>query len=262
MKMRKIIICALIAALCLTLIGCGRTGDEISPSSTPTGSEQANPDGGTENGEGDSGEAETAPVIAANLDSQLIGTWNFDTGTWIWFFGTSSIVEFIEDGSVTQVDTYDTGQWEVTGVGKMAVNDSQGGTFAFEYELNGDSLVIIDSDGDRATWVKEGGSRPVTESEDTGEMDNALVGRWEFEDGPYLYFFAQDSDIEFFSDGRIREYAHNETGNWHIDDSGTLIVEGEWSGRNEFTYEISGSNFDTLTITDEVNDSAVWKRAQ
>ena len=262
MIIKRVIICVLVAVLCLAAVSCNSSSD-ANTTREPFFMEATDTPPAEENGEDtDTSDGGSESRIAANIDTRLVGKWDFDAGTWIWFFGTSSVVEFFEDGTVTQVDTYDTGEWEVASSGKMEVNDSQGGTFAFDYELNEDSLTIIDSDGDRAVWIREGGSRPPQINEEPGEIDTALIGRWEFVDGPFLYFFAQDSDIEFFADGRIREHAHNETGTWHIDVPNGLVVVGEWTGRNEFTYMLSGDNLDTLTITDEANDSAEWRRAE
>ena len=262
MKLKRFILCAIIAALCFTLAGCGDsgpTGSESSPSATIMPSSSP--------AETDANTTETrSPGIpqtsaSENMDPQLIGRWEFDSGMWIWFFGTSNVIEFFADGKVTQMDTDNPGDWETVGVGRLdiyALNTPNRSMYSFNYILEGDLLTIYDSDGDSATWVREGGTRP---NRNTGEIDPALVGRWEFTEGAILFFFAQGDDIEFFDNGKVLEHAYGESGDWYIVGEGSFIVDGDWTGIAAFTYSLSGIDGDTLIITDEAGDSATWRKS-
>jgi len=96
-----------------------------------------------------------------------------------------------------------------------------------------------------------------------GSTDAAdLYGTWEYDSGSFVYFFGQSKTIMFFenaagADG-VYEADHGEWGSWHIRSSDSkLVVDGELSGVNEFTFNIRR---DRLTITDEDGDTIHYNR--
>ncbi|MCL1787320.1 MAG: hypothetical protein FWG38_04980, partial [Defluviitaleaceae bacterium] len=94
---------------------------------------------------------------------------------------------------------------------------------------------------------------------------NPFVGRWQHVSGPFVYYFANDGDLQFFADGTVLEHAYGEPGRYIVLPDGHLRVIGEWdvdrlsydSNDNIFTYRISG---DRLTITDSDGHTGTWKK--
>ena len=88
--------------------------------------------------------------------------------------------------------------------------------------------------------------------------NNGLVGRWQLQRGDWIYYFADADRIEFFADGRVIEHGYGETGTYTVSGD-RLTVNGDWSGRQVFTFSISGN---TLTLSDSDRDTAVYTRAR
>ena len=102
-------------------------------------------------------------------------------------------------------------------------------------------------------------STPAPKSK--SELDG-LAGRWEFVSGALVWFFGTSEYIEFEvhgdGTGTVFESEEEESGKWHVDEDGKVIVEAEWSGTYTFEFVLTE---DTLTIIDEDGDTSKYKRA-
>ena len=96
-----------------------------------------------------------------------------------------------------------------------------------------------------------------------------LIRWWRFESGSHLLFFQSNMTVEFVSDGSVKIYfmegeAYNliREGTWNLSNGNNLFIEGEedlggGTPTYSFTFTITG---DTLTITDHIDATAVFKR--
>ena len=97
-----------------------------------------------------------------------------------------------------------------------------------------------------------------------------LIHMWRSESGSHLLFFQSNTTFEFIADGSVRVYhvdadrIYNliREGKWHLTNGNNLFIEGEKNlgGRTpayNFTFTITD---DTLTITDHIDASAVFRR--
>jgi len=85
-------------------------------------------------------------------DHELIGFWEFSEGRATWFFWTSDVVWFVEDGHV--FSDHDIGIWSVDG-NRLTVVDNlgDGRTFEFYFEIVDGVLAITDVDDDTGYFV-------------------------------------------------------------------------------------------------------------
>ena len=97
-----------------------------------------------------------------------------------------------------------------------------------------------------------------------------IIHWWKFESGSHLLFFQNNITVEFISDGSVKVYfvtegeAYNfiREGTWNLSNGNNLFIEGEkdlggGTQAYSFTFTITG---DTLTITDHVGATAVFRR--
>jgi len=105
----------------------------------------------------------TTPALppGAGSDEELIARWERIDGDYLWFFGTAEYIEFVDlsDGTFNIFLTNDDGRGsgfiiEVTG--KLFVTASWGSEYEFDYTVDDELLILIDSDGDSAFYLREG----------------------------------------------------------------------------------------------------------
>jgi len=97
-----------------------------------------------------------------------------------------------------------------------------------------------------------------------------IIHWWRFESGSNLLFFQSNMTVEFIPDGNVKVYfvtegeAYNliREGTWHLSNGNELFIEGEkglggGTPSYGFTFTITG---DTLTITDHIDATAVFRR--
>jgi frataxin-like iron-binding protein CyaY len=99
-------------------------------------------------------------VVAAssNKDNPLVGQWEYWSGDVVWFFGKSSSIVFLSDGTVIERDGGDSGKWTVIGGERLKVNEDDD-VFDFTYRIQDNMLTIVDSDGDKIVYERRTGNR-------------------------------------------------------------------------------------------------------
>jgi len=83
--------------------------------------------------------------------SDLVGEWEYSSGTWVYFFGYSDYIEFFSDGRVIEYDYGEAGRWSTSGSQLTIVGDYSG-TEVFTYNISGNTLNITDRDGDTIVY--------------------------------------------------------------------------------------------------------------
>jgi len=236
----------------------------------------------------------------------LFGTWEYDSGNFVYFFGRSHTIMFFEEENGTygvfEAEHGEWGTWYVNRDSKLIVDGDWIGRNEFTFNVRGSRLTITDADGDSIHYNKvsdranppgrpimnvieppptpEPPPDPPSPPPDTPEPPETpeppdptpavvpfeffdeLVGEWKRESGDYLYFFGRSETITFTDNGDgtygIEESDYGETGKFFVDGNGGMSIDGDWTGRYEFTYTIEGNR---LTLSDSDNDSAVYIRS-
>jgi len=101
------------------------------------------------------------PPAGVSSDNELIARWERLDGDYLWFFGDSDYVEFIElsDGTLNIFLTDDDGRgsgYIIDATGKLFVTASWGSEYEFDYVIDDELLIIIDSDFDTAYYNRLG----------------------------------------------------------------------------------------------------------
>jgi len=101
------------------------------------------------------------PPPGAGSDIELIARWERIDGDYLWFFGTSEYVEFIDssDGTFNIILTNEDGRGTghiIEATGKLFVTASWGSEYEFDYTVDDELLILIDSDGDSAFYLRAG----------------------------------------------------------------------------------------------------------
>ena len=91
-------------------------------------------------------------------------------------------------------------------------------------------------------------------------QSNTLIGRWEFFSGDMIYFFWTSESIEFKSDETVHNYEDDESGKYSATGGEKLRVWDDDGYTYDFSYSIKDNNM--LTITDEDDDTAVFRRVR
>ena len=88
-------------------------------------------------------------------------------------------------------------------------------------------------------------------------INTQLFGDWTRDYGDFIWYFGIAEVITFTDNGDgtlgVSEDDFYETGTWFIDNNGDLIVEGDVSGTQKFSFSISGNR---LTLIDSDGDTA------
>jgi len=92
---------------------------------------------------------------ACSPKHELVGKWEYEAGSWIYFFGDSGIIEFSANGNVKAVDEDETGKWTSAEQGRLKVVDSDDYDFEYRYVIVNNKLTITDEDGDAAIFTKK-----------------------------------------------------------------------------------------------------------
>jgi len=95
------------------------------------------------------------------IDNELEGSWEFVSGDWIWFFGQSDHVMFLEyfsdDEPVFGVYASEPDEWALcffTEDRSLIVEAEDGYYFEFTWIVNEDILILIDSDNDMLQLIR------------------------------------------------------------------------------------------------------------
>jgi len=96
---------------------------------------------------------------AINVPSQIVGTWQFLSGRYIYYFGHGNEIIFFADGTVYSYYHDALGSLIATGNGRFAVRwqypyHSDWLAATYSYTLTSNRLTITDIDGDRAVYIK------------------------------------------------------------------------------------------------------------
>jgi hypothetical protein len=92
-------------------------------------------------------------VSACSPSHPIVGRWEYQSGDYVYFFGTSEIIEFKSDGTVIERDHEEEGKWTAVD-GTLTVVSDWGGTDVFSYTIAGNTLTIIDRDFDTIIYRK------------------------------------------------------------------------------------------------------------
>ena len=89
---------------------------------------------------------------------ELLGNWEFDSGAWLWFFGESDYIMFLDFGGGDRVvfasEGDQLGDWYIDAAGSLFVEADYGMTYVFTYRIVGDRLTIIDDVYDQSIYIK------------------------------------------------------------------------------------------------------------
>jgi len=95
------------------------------------------------------------------IDNELEGSWLFESGDWIWFFGQSDYVMFLEyfnyDEPIFGVYASEPDEWALcffTDERYLIVEAEDGYYFAFTWIVDEDNLILIDNDGDMLYLIR------------------------------------------------------------------------------------------------------------
>ncbi|MCL2357975.1 MAG: hypothetical protein FWC70_12625 [Defluviitaleaceae bacterium] len=191
----------------------------------------------------------------ATVDIELLGRWNFASGTFVFYFASHGDIEFFGDGNVKEYAFGEPGVFQIIDNGRMSVTGewNPDAEFLFDYMISDDMLSITDRNGATGVWRRAGTNFSAAETAD-------LLGQWEFVSGAEIWYFASHDDIRFSANGRVMEYAWGEPGTFSVVEPGRLRVVGEWNPDVVFYFDVEAAeNF--LAITDHDGNRAVWRRA-
>ena len=146
--------------------------------------------------------AETVANIPAGSvnDSALLGYWGNGAGSiFLWVFGLSDSVEFLENGTViiTQDETSTTVEWYLKEPGTFAADGRE-----FTYSIDGDVLTITDSANDSWSWQRRnitavnnnGGDNSNNDSVTVEISDIDIIGSWVWvRNSEFVYTFNDDN---------------------------------------------------------------------
>ena len=89
---------------------------------------------------------------------QLIGKWEFDTGVWIWYFGVSDNIEFVDHGDGTLVvyasEPSEWNTWFLNNDGYLIIETELGLVYEFQWVIQENNLLLIDSDNDIVQYTR------------------------------------------------------------------------------------------------------------
>ena len=104
-------------------------------------------------------------IISGKTDKELVGKWEWDSGSEIYFFCIYDDIEFLDDGSLIVYDcafSGESGTWRIGMNNRLIItgnkenNSYNESVLEFEYEINGNKLQISDADGDTSVYTKAG----------------------------------------------------------------------------------------------------------
>jgi len=100
----------------------------------------------------------TTPTPDSAVDRALLGAWELESGDRLWYFGESDVITFFdnEDGTfgVHESEHEEPGVWYINDYKNLVVIGAWIGANEFTYILTGDSLMLIDRDGDTAHYTR------------------------------------------------------------------------------------------------------------
>jgi len=88
--------------------------------------------------------------------NSLVGQWEYWTGDVVWFFGKSSVIVFMSDGTVIRRDNGNSGNW-ISSSGEQLTVIEDDDVFYFNYKVQDNMLTIIYSDGDKIVYERRTG---------------------------------------------------------------------------------------------------------
>ena len=109
-------------------------------------------------------------IASSKKDNPLVGQWEYWSGDVVWFFGKSSSIVFLSDGTVLNRDGGVSGKWIAVGGERLKVNEDDD-VFDFTYKIQDNMLTIVDSDGDKIIYERQtgrGSSEATTSSRTSG----------------------------------------------------------------------------------------------
>ena len=86
-------------------------------------------------------------------DHQIVGKWEYLSGTWIYFFGDSDVIEFRPNGTAISYEEWEAGNFSISGQ-QITVVDDYGDTYVFRFSISRNVLTITDEDGDVCRWER------------------------------------------------------------------------------------------------------------
>jgi len=99
-----------------------------------------------------------APTPQRISDAELIGVWELISGDYLWFFGESSHIMFVdyENGTLGAYspDNDEWGTGHIDNSGNLVIETVWGSSYDFKYEIDGDDLTLSDIDGDTAFFKR------------------------------------------------------------------------------------------------------------
>ena len=97
------------------------------------------------------------PKVPVN-SHELVGSWEYVTGSWIWFFGLSDNIVFLDFGDgnteVFESEGEEWGIWYIDTSGYLIIEADYTGYYVFSYNILNGVLTLTDEDGDESTYVK------------------------------------------------------------------------------------------------------------
>jgi len=89
---------------------------------------------------------------------EIVGSWERVSGSWIWFFGLSDNILFLDFGDgnteVYESEGEEWGIWYIDVTGYLIIEADYTGEYAFTYNILNGVLTLTDEDGDESTYVR------------------------------------------------------------------------------------------------------------
>jgi len=89
---------------------------------------------------------------------EIVGSWEFVSGSWIWYFGLSDYILFLDFGDgnteVFESEGEEWGIWYIDTAGYLIIEADYTGEYVFSYNILNNVLTLTDEDGDESTYVR------------------------------------------------------------------------------------------------------------
>ena len=100
----------------------------------------------------------TPPPKVSENTHELVGSWELVSGSWIWYFGLSDNILFLDYGDgnteVYESEGEEWGIWYIDAAGYLVIIADYTGDYFFTFNILNGVLTLTDEDGDESTYVR------------------------------------------------------------------------------------------------------------
>jgi len=100
----------------------------------------------------------TPPPKVPARTHELVGSWELVSGSWIWYFGLSDNILFLDYGDgnteVYESEGEEWGIWYIDATGYLIIIADYTGEYVFSFNILNGVLTLTDEDGDESTYVR------------------------------------------------------------------------------------------------------------